>query len=67
MVEDDHRSHRLDDGDGAGQDARVVAAARLHQRGIAFGVHRLLRAEERGDGLEGDAEVDVLALSLIHI
>ena len=63
VVEHGEGCHGLDDGDGAGQHAGVVAAAGMHRGGTAGGVDGGLVAQEGGDGLEGYAEVDVLAVA----
>src|SRR5262249_61915798 len=62
VVEEHERDHRLDDGDGARQDARVVAAARLDRRRRAVDVHGLLLAQDRRRRLERHAQEAVLPL-----
>lgn len=58
-IHDHQRRHGLDDGDGAGHDARVVAALG-GQDALVLAVvgGGGLRLTNGGGGLEGDAEVD---------
>ena len=62
MIHEHEPRHRLDHGDGAGEDARVVATAGLELGGFAGDGDGLLRLRDGGGGLEGDAEDDVLAV-----
>ena len=55
--------HGFDDGDGAGEDARIVAAVGREEGGVAVDIDRRLFAQEGGHGLEGDAEDDVVAVA----
>ena len=55
--------HGFDDGDGAGEDARVVAAVGREEGGVAVDIDRRLFAQEGGNGLEGHAEDDVIAVA----
>ena len=55
--------HGLDNGDGAGEDAGVVAAVSREEGGGAVDIDRRLFAQEGGYGLEGHAEDDVVAVA----
>ena len=55
--------HGLDNGDGTREDARVVAAVSREEGGAAVDIDRRLFAEEGGNGLEGHAENDVVAVA----
>ena len=55
--------HGFDDGDGAGEDAGVVAAVGGEEGGAAVDIDRRLFAEEGGHGFEGHAEDDVVAVA----
>ena len=63
IVQQRHRRHRLHDGHGAGQHAGVVSSAGFEGGVLAVDVHRVLLHQDGGDGLEGDAEVDVLSVA----
>jgi hypothetical protein len=62
VVGEDEGGHGFDDGDGAGQDAGVVAAFALEFGVFAGGGDGFLRGHDGGGGLEGDAEEDVFAV-----
>ena len=66
MVGQYQQGHGLDDGYGAGQDARIVAAAALHGGGLAVAGDRLLGGGDGGRGLELEPGVDGLALQREH-
>ena len=55
--------HGLDNGDGTREDARVVAAVSREEGGAAVDIDRRLFAQEGGNGLEGHAEDDVVAVA----
>src|SRR5688572_27646841 len=62
VVDEDERGHGLHHGHGARKHARVVAAPGAQRGGLARGGHRFLLLEDRGRGLEGDADDDVLSV-----
>ena len=62
VVEEDEGGHGFDHGDGAGEDARVVAAAAAEGGVLEVLVHGVLLVHDGGDGFEGDAEVDGFAV-----
>ena len=62
MIDEHEAGHRLDHRDGAGQDARVMAAARGKFRRFAGDGNGLLLLGNRRHRLEGDAKDDVLAI-----
>lgn len=61
-VHDDQGGHGLDDGDGAGGDARVVAALGLENTLLQGVGGSVLGLADGGRGLERDPEVDVGAV-----
>src|SRR5581483_2847498 len=63
VVDEDEGGHGLDDDDGARDDAGVVPAAGGEFGRGAVDVHGLLRLENGGGGLEGDAEENLLAVA----
>ena len=63
MVHQHERRHRLDDDDRPRQHARIVTAARRQFRFRPVHIHGLLRLENRGGRLEGDAEDNLLAVA----
>ena len=63
MVENGHCSHRLDNGYGSWQYARIVTSAGCQRGGISLEVDGVLLLQQGGYGLEGHAEVDVLAVA----
>ena len=54
--------HGFDNGNGAGQDAGVVATAAFEGGGIAVNVNRLLFGQNRGRGFESRADDDGFAV-----
>src|ERR1700735_4173689 len=62
MIDEHQPRHRLDHWDGPGQDARIVAAARLKVRRFAADGNGLLLPGNRSHRLEGDPKDDVLAV-----
>ncbi|MFM1941774.1 MAG: hypothetical protein RI897_756 [Verrucomicrobiota bacterium] len=62
MIDEHESGHGLDDGDGSGEDARVMASAAFEGGVPALGIDGGLLVHDRGDGLERDAEVDGFAI-----
>ena len=62
LVDDDQCSHGLDDGDGTGDDARVVPSAGGEDSGGSVVLGGFLRLGDGGWGFEADPEVDVLSV-----
>lgn len=61
-IHDDQRGHGLDNGDGAGDNARVVASLGLeHTLALVVG-HCVLGLADGGGGLETDGKVDWCAV-----
>lgn len=63
MVDEDECGHGFHDGDGAWEDAGVVAAAAFDLGVIAEVVDGFLGFKDGRSGFEGDAEVDFLAVA----
>lgn len=62
-VIDEHEcGHGFDDGDGSGEDAGVMTSAAFEGGVPALGIDGGLLVHDRGDGFEGDAEVDGFAV-----
>jgi two-component system cell cycle sensor histidine kinase/response regulator CckA len=62
VVDEDEGGHGFDHGDGAGEDAGVVAAAAFQGCVLVFDVDGVLFDHDGGDGFEGGAEVDGFAI-----
>jgi len=62
VVDQDQRGHRLDNRNGAGQHAGVVAAPAFEGCVLEVNVNRVLRLHEGGDRFEGDTEINRLAV-----
>ncbi len=62
MIGEDESGHGFYDGDGAWEDAGIMAAARGEGGIIALRVDGLLGLEDGGGGFEGDAEEDFHAV-----
>ena len=63
MVGKDQGHHRLNNRHGSGKDTRIVPSPALHDRVVAFGIHRFLRLHNRRRWLEGRAYDDILAVA----
>lgn len=62
VIGKDKRGHGFHDGNGAGEDAGIVATFALELGVFAVGINGFLIAHDGGGGLEGDAEDDVFAV-----
>jgi len=62
VIYKDKGGHSLDDGHSARQDAGIMSAAGFQCGVLELGVHGILLAHNRGDRLEGDPEVNGLAV-----
>lgn len=56
VIDEDEGGHGFDDGDGAWEDAGVVATAALEAFGLAIGADGILFAHDGGGGFKGGAE-----------
>ena len=62
VVDEDEGGHGFDHGDGAGEDAGVVASAAFEGGVMQADVHGVLLVHDSGDGFERDAEINQLAI-----
>ena len=62
LVDDDQCGHGLDDGDGAGDNARVMSSASSEDSRGSVVLSGLLRLRDGCWGFEADPEVDVLSI-----
>ena len=63
VVDQDKTGHGFHQGDGAREDARVVASTALELDGVAVAVHGGARLKDRRHGLEPDPKHDVFAVA----
>ncbi len=62
VIDEDECGHGFDDGYGSGEDAGVMASTAFEGGIAALGIDGGLLVHDRGDGFEGDAEVDGFAV-----
>ena len=63
MVDQHEGGHGFDDGDCSGEDAWVVTSAPDKFGFVAVDVHGVLRLEDGGGGLEGNAKIEFLSVA----
>ncbi len=63
IIQDCHGRHCFYDGNGTGQDARVMAATGTDCRFLSVNIYCLLLAQKRSHRLKGHAEINIFAIT----